>query len=137
MVLQGYKATSAKLANGELVFVNGQLSSIQPPRPIQIRKLTAPDHVYVSPPWSDRDGELYPTYLSMVSGHTELILPSQELHIGSLGSSSSCLLTRLQRRVPGNRRTPPANFRLGCRYTIDRAMSVLFHIPFDAAREPY
>lgn len=61
MVLQGYKATSAKLANGELVFVNGQSSSIQRPRPIQIRKLTAPDHVYVSPPWSDRDGELHPT----------------------------------------------------------------------------
>jgi hypothetical protein len=138
MVLQGYKATSAKLANGELVFVNGQSSSIQPPKHVQIWKLTAPDHVYVSPPWSDRDGELHPTSLSVVSGRRGLISIAQELHIGSLGSSSSCLLTRHPRRVPGNRRTPPASSRLGCRFTIDRAMSVLFHIrlPFNAAREP-
>ncbi|ORX34360.1 hypothetical protein BD324DRAFT_635569 [Kockovaella imperatae] len=39
MVTQSYKVKSAKLANGETVFVN--------------------DHVYVSPPWSERDGTPY------------------------------------------------------------------------------
>ena len=44
---QGFTVTSAKATNGETVHINGKLSGML--------KLT-PDHVYVSPPFNDRDG---------------------------------------------------------------------------------
>ncbi|RSH90248.1 putative PHD type zinc finger protein with BAH domain-containing protein [Saitozyma podzolica] len=72
MVLQGYKATSAKLANGELVFVN--------------------DHVYVSPPWSDRDGTPY-----WVARIIEFLPPHSTPKKGSRQSSNTA--GELQARV--------------------------------------
>lgn len=48
MAQQGFTVLSAKAANGEVVHINGSC--------MHMTALTA-DHVYVSQPWSDRDGE--------------------------------------------------------------------------------
>lgn len=54
MAQQGFTVKSAKAANGEVVHINGKRAPL--PRR-NGRELTTPDHVYISLPWSERDGE--------------------------------------------------------------------------------
>ncbi|KAK4688923.1 hypothetical protein P7C73_g1187, partial [Tremellales sp. Uapishka_1] len=70
MVLHGYSTTSAKLANGEIVAQN--------------------DHVYVSPPWSDRDGTPY-----IVARIIEFLPPLATPRKGSRRPPSTELQVRL------------------------------------------
>ncbi|WVQ84001.1 hypothetical protein IAT38_006146 [Cryptococcus sp. DSM 104549] len=70
MVLQGYTVTSAKLANGESVCVN--------------------DHVYVSLPWSDRDGTPY-----NIARIIEFLPPHTTPKKGSRVAPSSDIMVRL------------------------------------------
>ncbi|WVF70081.1 hypothetical protein IAT40_004868 [Kwoniella sp. CBS 6097] len=70
MVLSGYKVTSAKLANGETVAQN--------------------DHVYVSLPWSDRDGTPY-----NIARIIEFLPPHTTPKKGSRVTPSSEVMVRL------------------------------------------
>ena len=56
MAVHDNRITTAKLANGVNVFVDGKLYII---RSVSAELMPPPDHVYVSPPWSERDGEAF------------------------------------------------------------------------------
>lgn len=73
MAQQGFTVTSAKAANGESVHINGKHLS-------QRNQLT-PDHVYVSPPWSMRDGTSQLLGIAnMKAPHTLLLECSSSSH---------------------------------------------------------
>ncbi|WWC87223.1 uncharacterized protein L201_002111 [Kwoniella dendrophila CBS 6074] len=90
MVFNGYKVTSAKLANGEIVAQN--------------------DHVYVSLPWSERDGTPY-----NIARIIEFLPPNTSPKKGSRAvSSGSEIMVRLSLyyRPPDVSLRPMNDFRL-------------------------
>ncbi|WWC59192.1 uncharacterized protein I303_101741 [Kwoniella dejecticola CBS 10117] len=90
MVLQGYKVNSAKLANGETVAQN--------------------DHVYVSLPWSERDGTPYniARIIEFLPPHTS---PKKGSRFQNLGSELMVRLS-LYYRPPDVSLRPINDFRL-------------------------